>query len=205
MKRGELDRATLSRARAGDPQAFRALYEHHADAVFGFLFRMLCNRSAAEDVLQDTFLRVLQAIGRFEVDGPARLSTWILCIARRLALNVIARAQTARRADQESARAQATTAVALAAPAELRVTLESAIAALPETLRSAFVLREGCALSYEEIATVEAIDLGTVKSRLHRARAALAASLSAEPGAESDDDELDPREELAHEPARASR
>ena len=169
MRGGELDPSTLARARAGDPRAFRALYEHHADAVYGFLHRMLGNGAAAEDALQDAFLRVLGALRGFDPRGPARLSTWIFTIARRVALTALDR--------RRPAPAPAVVTSSAAGP-ELRLCLESAVAALPELLRSTFVLREGCDLSYEEVAAVEGIDVGTVKSRLHRARAALQAALA---------------------------
>jgi RNA polymerase sigma-70 factor (ECF subfamily) len=166
MRGGELDGETLARARAGDPRAFRALYEHHADAVHGFLRRMLHEAAAAEDAVQDTFLRVLRALPGFDPRGPARLSTWIFTIARRVALTALER------------RPPAPEPPAASVPQpELRLTLEAAVAALPEVLRSTFVLRQGCDLSYEEVAAVEGIDVGTVRSRLHRARAALQAAL----------------------------
>jgi len=167
VRAGELDAETLARARAGDPRAFRALYEHHADAVYAFLRRMLPHGAAAEDALQDAFLRVLRALPGFDPHGPARLSTWIFTIARRVALTALARPAP-----------PAPEAAAAAPEPELRLALEAAVAALPEVLRSTFVLREGCDLSYEEVAAVEEIDVGTVKSRLHRARAALQAALA---------------------------
>jgi len=168
MRGGELDPSALARARAGDPRAFRALYEHHADAVYGFLHRMLGNGAAAEDALQDAFLRVLGALRGFDPRGPARLSTWIFTIARRVALTAI---------DRRRAPPQAGPPAAPQAQPELRLALEAAVWALPEFLRSTFVLREACDLSYEELAEVEGVDIGTIKSRLHRARAALQAAL----------------------------
>jgi len=172
MRGGELDAETLARARAGDPRAFRTLYEHHADAVHGFLRRMLHQGSAAEDALQDTFLRVRRALSGFDPKGPAKLSTWIFTIARRVALNALERKLP-----------EPPPPVAVPPEPELRLALEAAVARLPDGLRSTFVLRQGCDLSYEEVAAVEGIDVGTVRSRLHRARAALQAAL-AEPANE---------------------
>jgi RNA polymerase sigma-70 factor (ECF subfamily) len=189
----ELDPAVLSRARAGEPWAFRALYEHHSQAVHLFLVRMLRDEAAAEDALQDAFLRVLGALGRFDPAGPARLSTWIFTIARRVALNVIAEREVrARHAPPPPPPAPDTR--------DLRLLLAAAIAALPDVLRSTFVLRECCELSYEEVAVVEAVDLGTVKSRLHRARAALQEALARE----TDSDDTRSKERSAHD-ARATR
>jgi RNA polymerase sigma-70 factor, ECF subfamily len=171
-----LDAAVLRRAQDGDPAAFRQVYEHCADGAYRFLHRMLGDRAAAEDALQETFLRVLGALGRFDPDGPAPLATWVLTIARRIALSRELAGQRARQRDQVVFEA-APAAVAPDEAGELRRALEAAVAALPAEQRSVFVLREGEALSYEEIAAVEGVDLGTVKSRLHRARAALQARL----------------------------
>src|SRR6185369_2084626 len=94
-------------------------------------------------------------------------STWIFTIARRVALTALERPPPPVPAPP-----------AVAPEPELRLALEAAVAALPEVLRATFVLRQGCDLSYEEVAAVEGIDVGTVKSRLHRARAALQEALA---------------------------
>jgi RNA polymerase sigma-70 factor (ECF subfamily) len=169
----ELDPAWLKRARAGDTRAFRVLYDHHADAVFRFVARMLRDEASAEDALQEVFVRVFGALPRFDVAGPARLSTWIFTIARRVALTAIEKARTRTSQQQRLPRP----VEAVEAQHDLRLVLEAAVAELPDLLRSTFVLRECCDLSYDEIATVEDVDLGTVKSRLHRARALLQSSL----------------------------
>ena len=190
--KGPLDAAVLARARKGDARAFRLLYLHHADAVYVFVRRMLRDATAAEDVLQETFVRVFRALPRFDPAGPGRLSTWIFTIARRVALTALDRGRATRSPEltPESARAMP----------ELRLALEAAIEALPATLRSPFVLYECCGKSYEEVAAIEEIDLGTVKSRLFRARAALQASLGAD-----DDDDHDNEEGAQHEAPRARR
>jgi RNA polymerase sigma-70 factor (ECF subfamily) len=162
----ELDVAVLLRARAGDQRAFGLLYQHHAAFVHAFVQRMLRDPAAADDVLQEVFVRVHRALPRFEPRGPARLSTWILTIARRVALTALART----RGPVAPAPEPSSTPTH-----DLRLALEAAIAGLPETLRSTFVLHACLALTYEEVAVIEGVDLGTVKSRLHRARAALQA------------------------------
>ena len=170
MKLAELDPETLARAQRGEPVAFRALYERYADVVYAFVRRMLGDDATAEDALQDTFLRVARSLPSFDVDGAAALSTWILSIARRAAL-------TPRRPVPSIAREPDVAP----APVELQGTrrrLENALAALSPEQRMVFVLRELSQLSYEEIAQTIAIDVGTVRSRLHRARAALQASLA---------------------------
>jgi RNA polymerase sigma-70 factor (ECF subfamily) len=176
VKLAELDGETLARAQAGDRDAFRVLYERYADVVFAFVRRMLGDDAAAEDALQDTFVRVARSLPSFDARGPATLSTWILTLARRAAL-------TPRRPPAASTH-EATLANATAvapAPVELagmRRRLEDALGALSPEQRAVFVLRELSQLSYDEIAIAVGADIGTVRSRLHRARAALQASLA---------------------------
>lgn len=171
----------LSRARAGDARAFRAIYDANAGLAYGFLRRMLLEDAAAEDALQETFVRVLRALDRFDPSGPARLSTWIVAIARRVALDALdQRSRTGRLSGEIGRNGVEAAAGGPPDPAEradLRRALEAAVAALPEAQRTVFILCECCHLGYAEIAAVEQIDLGTVKSRLHRARAALQGKL----------------------------
>jgi RNA polymerase sigma-70 factor (ECF subfamily) len=164
VSRPEIDRATLRRAQEGDPQAFRLLYECYAAGLEAFLARLL--PEGAEDALQDTFLRVHHALPRFTPDGPAALSTWIYAIGRRVALSRL----ESRRREPTGAAAPPT---GCTDDPDLRQTLARAIAELPASQRTVFVLRECCHLAYDEIAVIEQVDLGTVKSRLHRARIAL--------------------------------
>jgi RNA polymerase sigma-70 factor, ECF subfamily len=178
--RTALDLACLERARAGDPRAFRAVYEHCAEVVFRFLRRMTGDVAAAEDAMQETFVRVLRALNDFDPAGPASLTTWVLTIARRVALSHELAGQRARRRETASQAVQAEAVVPAPDGGELRRALELAVVSLPLEQRVVFVLRECQAMSYEEIAAVEGIDLGTVKSRLHRARLALQDRLRAE-------------------------
>jgi RNA polymerase sigma-70 factor (ECF subfamily) len=172
-----LDLAWLARARAGDPQAFRVLYEHCADLVHRFLLRMLGDPAAAEDALQETFVRVLRGLRGFDPAGPARLTTWVLTIARRVALSGALAERRARRREEVALEAVPRTQPSGEQATLLRRALAEAVTALPPPQRSVFVLRETQALSYEEIAAIEETDVGTVKSRLHRARVALQAAL----------------------------
>src|SRR6185295_13715316 len=83
----DLDEITLARAKTGDPQAQTALIHRYERPVFSLLWRMVGpQRAIVEDLTQETFLRVLRAIRDFQYDGRARLVTWILTIATRLAL-----------------------------------------------------------------------------------------------------------------------
>ena len=172
------DELTLRRAQRGDEPAWRALFERYQAAVHAVIWRMLAGRDLhrVEDLVQETFLRVLRALPAFDPAGPATLSTWILTIATRLALNELRRPEPAAldsadepagdvRADDASERSRLASAIA------------SGVDALPDAQRAVLVLREYHELDYGEIAAALEIDLGTVKSRLARARAALRAHL----------------------------
>src|SRR5207245_11566558 len=161
----------VDRLRAGDPRAFEELVIAYQHRVFGVALRMLGNRAEAEEIAQEVFLRAYRAIGAFR--GEARLGTWLYGIASRLCLNRLASPdRRLARGDEALADVAAPTpdAASAAERAELDAALRAAIAGLPEERRLVLVLRDVEGLSYEEIAETLAIDPGTVRSRLHRAR-----------------------------------
>ena len=181
---GELDGATLARAARGDQAAARAFFEHYHRQVHAFLWRMLAGeatRALVDDLTQDTFLRAFGALRRFDPGGAARASSWLLTIATRIALNELRRRRR---------RPEATVDVGLVAlpggarPDEaaerraLGALLARAVAALPADQRAVVLLREYHDRSLEEIARAIGAPVGTVQSRLARARAALRAALA---------------------------
>jgi RNA polymerase sigma-70 factor (ECF subfamily) len=173
----ELDELTLERAQRGEPAACTALVKCYERVVFAVVSRMLApsgRRAAVEDVAQETFLRVFRALSSWDPRGGAKLSTWILTIATRIALNELRR----RPPSAPLVEAAATTAPVPVELRSLRSAIERAVAALGPEFRAAFVLREFHELSYDEIARALDVDVGTVKSRLSRARAALQAALA---------------------------
>ena len=168
--------ALVARATAGDAAACRTLVELHERAVFAQLRAILgpSGRSGSvEDLAQDTFLRAFRALPRYTSDGRAKFSTWLVTIATRLALNELRRrAWVVQPVDtvtddfagtQDPARQSNMVGRGVAA----------AVESLSPPLRAAFLLREIHGLDYAEIADVLEIDLGTVKSRLSRARVRL--------------------------------
>ena len=172
----EIDEITLARAKRGEERARRALVEAYQRRVHALLYRMLGGRGdVAADLAQETFVRVFGALGRFAPDGAARLSTWILTIATRLALNELRRRPAepiveveiggGARPDRELERRALAAAV------------QRGIADLKPVHRAVLILREYHELEYEEIAAALELDVGTVKSRLSRARAALREAL----------------------------
>ena len=175
-----IDELTLRRAQRGDQRAWRDLIARFEQPVFALVWRLLVGRARhrVEDLTQETFVRVLRALPRFDPQGPASLSTWILTIATRLALNELRRPEPAAldsaeepagdvRADDASERSRLAAAIA------------SGVDALPDAQRAVLVLREYHDLDYADIATVLEVDVGTVKSRLSRARTALRDHLAA--------------------------
>jgi RNA polymerase sigma-70 factor (ECF subfamily) len=181
MPPAELDDVTLVRAQRGDAAAFRALVVQYQRPVFALLGRMLARspQPPIEDLAQETFLRVFRALPNFSTAGSAKLSTWILTITTRLALDHLRRYSPQTTPIEEAFElASDDRAEHLMERRALGQTLERAVAGLSPVYRAVFLLRECHDLSYEEIAQVVGCDIGTVKSRLLRARAALRSALS---------------------------
>ncbi len=170
------DELTLRRAQRGDERAWRDLIERFQRPVHALIWRLLAGRAKhrAEDLTQETFVRVLGALPRFDPAGPAKLSTWILTIAARLAINELRRPEAAALEIEPVAVERADVG---AERARLGAAIAAGMAALPDAQRAVLVLREYHDLDYTEIAEVLELDVGTVKSRLSRARAALRAHL----------------------------
>jgi len=167
--------------RGGDDRAFDALFERWAGRVLRFVERMVKEPGVAEDLVQETFLRVWRARERYQPE--ARFSTWLFTIAGNLARNELRR--PFRRAPHESVEAEEDGAarwLAAEAPATDQVVdarraglgLEPALAALPERQREALWLRAVEGLSYAEVAVALETTESSVKALIHRARVTLA-------------------------------
>lgn len=167
---------------AGDAQAFNRLVEKHHRTVLNLVYRFTGSAREAEDLAQEVFLRVFRALPGFK--GQARFMTWVYRITFNLCIRERGRRarREARTQDQESEEAQSLVE-GLAQPGpspdehlvdkELEGAVRLAINRLPEDQRAVVILRRFDDLSYEEIAQVLNLSLPAVKSRLHRARAAL--------------------------------
>ena len=162
----------VHRLRAGDGQAFEEMVRAYQHRVFGVALRMLSSPAEAEEVAQEVFLRVHRSVAEFR--GEAKLSTWLYAIASRVCLTRLTTAE--RRMIRRGEEALAKVPTPGDGPAgdlersELEAALHCAIAELPEDRRIVVVLRDLEGLSYEEIAQALDLELGTVRSRLHRAR-----------------------------------
>ncbi len=189
------ERVLLSKLRRRDPEAFEQLVRQHQDRVFDFCVRMLGDREEASDLVQEIFVSVHQNVDKFRMD--ARISTWIFRISRNHCINRLKYLKRRGRGRSEEwedvGEGRLHDAVggpqkpdeALLASRE-RARVHGAIARLDEEQRALVVLRDIEGLSYEEIVEVTELPVGTVKSRLHRAREKLAGFLDDGDGDEED-------------------
>jgi RNA polymerase sigma-70 factor (ECF subfamily) len=174
----------MARYQAGDVAAFEVLLGRHRGPVFSFLVRLSGDRARAEDLVQETWLKVVSAAPRWE--RRARFTTWLYTIARHLALDEARRAAHRRPAADPPGGAPAPEPAApdpapdrAAESALLRPKLEAALAALPEEQREVFLLREYAGLPFQEIARVTGAPENTVKSRMRYALEGLRRALEA--------------------------
>jgi RNA polymerase sigma-70 factor (ECF subfamily) len=176
------DERLMLRFQAGDPRAFEDLVRRHRTPLFSFLFRLTRDRARAEDLCQETFLKVVRASAGWE--PRARFLTWLYAIARNQALDD-ARRQAFRRTEPLDDPARAAQASEDPTPdhgaegALLRPKLEAALASLPDEQREVFLLREHAGLRFPEIAEVTGVPENTVKSRMRYALEALRTRLEA--------------------------
>jgi RNA polymerase sigma-70 factor (ECF subfamily) len=183
---GGREAAFVQRCAAGDEAAFAELVAEHQRMVVQLAINLLGDQDEALDLSQDVFIRVFRTIGQFR--GQSALRTWIYRIAINQARNRHRFWRRRRRADQVSLDAHVAAHGDLRcgeeagpdrilAQKELAERLRHALDALPFDQRTVIVLREVDGLSYEEIAFSLSVAVGTVKSRLTRARQTLRAGL----------------------------
>ncbi|MBX3134434.1 MAG: sigma-70 family RNA polymerase sigma factor [Gemmatimonadaceae bacterium] len=179
------DGALVSAYIKGQSRAFDVLVDRYQNRLLNFIYRTVGDRERAEDLVQEAFIRVHRHIARF--DGAKKFSTWIYTIASNLAKNelrnrsrnplVLFQTITQGWEDEERPLEFEDTSLQpdeLYRKRHMRDLVEQAVAQLPEHHREVFVLRELEGRSYEEIAEITNCNLGTVKSRLNRARSSFA-------------------------------
>jgi RNA polymerase sigma-70 factor (ECF subfamily) len=158
----------MERVQAGDEGALAELLDRYRAPLFGFLARRIGDAVSAEDLFQETWLRVVRARARY--DPQRRFSTWLFQIANNLCRDLFRRRGSENRA-REAMRAVADTGSRQRASSVLDARLDVAgrLARLPDRLRAVIVLRYFHQMQEREIAEVVGIRPGTVKSRLHSA------------------------------------
>ena len=165
------EQEVIQRVLDGDTESFRLLVERYAGAVTRMIRNVTDDSHICEDLAQEVFLA---AYAKLRVFDPARsqFSTWLLTIARNKAINAASRKKPRYMADPPE-RTDASDPEATAEKKELLAALDQAVLALPLNQRTALVLAEFEQLPYEQIAQIEGVRLGTIKSRINRARAKL--------------------------------
>jgi RNA polymerase sigma-70 factor (ECF subfamily) len=168
----QLDHDLIKRVQEGDMVAFNKIAEKYKNRLMNVIFRMLNSQQEAEDIVQETFLRVYQH--RMSFDFRHCFSTWIYTIALNLARNELRKRKRFKFFDIYDMKGnESEIAIEMKVPSNLPQVLERAIEELPEKYKAAFLLRDVQEFPYDEVARIMNIPLGTVKSRVNRARALL--------------------------------
>ncbi len=187
MSAEDSDLSLVRRVQRGDRRAFDALVLKYQHKVVKLVMRYVRSQAEAEDVAQETFIKAYRALPQFR--GDSAFYTWLYRIAINTAKNAVAsrdrspvsydldHGDRAEIYELQGRMKDGATPEALAMTEEIRATVDAAIEALPEDLRTAIVLREIEGLSYEEIAAAMECPVGTVRSRIFRAREAIDARL----------------------------
>ncbi|HPI33023.1 MAG TPA: sigma-70 family RNA polymerase sigma factor [candidate division Zixibacteria bacterium] len=165
----EIDYKLMHRVQDGDMVAFNELVERYKDRLMNVIGRMLSSQEEAEDIVQETFIRVYQHRQSFNFQHC--FSTWIYTIGLNLARNELRKRKRFKHYDiTEMQGNEAEFAVEMKLPSRLPQVIDEAVQELPEKYRLAFMLRDLQEMPYEEVARILSIPLGTVKSRVNRAR-----------------------------------
>lgn len=187
MSEREIDQQLVERAQGGDQQAFDVLVRKYQRKLGRLLSRFIRDAAEVEDVTQEAFIKAYRALPSFR--GESAFYTWLYRIGINTAKNYLVaqgrRAPTSTGFDSEEAETfedgdqlrDINTPESVLHSKQIGETVDAAMEALPEELRTAIVLREIEGLSYEEIAQVMNCPIGTVRSRIFRAREAVAAKL----------------------------
>lgn len=187
MSERETDAELVARVQRGDKRAFDLLVLKYQRKIMRLLSRMVRDTAEVEDVAQETFIKAYRALGQFR--GESAFYTWLYRIAINTARNwqsAAGRRPNAANAieneegetfDQIDSLSDISTPESVMVSRQIAETVNEAIAALPEELRTAIVLREIEGMSYEEIAESMDCPIGTVRSRIFRARDAIATRL----------------------------
>ncbi len=195
MGERSIDQALVERVQQGDKQAFDILVLKYQNKIIQLAYRYVKDHDEAMDVAQEAFIKAYRALDRFR--GDSAFYTWIYRIAINTAKNhLVASGRRPPRTDLDAQEAEQYEGAAglkeYATPEqvllrdELKQTIASAIRELPDDLRTAITLRELEGLSYEEIAQTMECPIGTVRSRIFRARDAIEKKMNSLQGRETD-------------------
>ncbi len=187
MSDREIDLQLVERVRAGDKQAFGLLVEKYQRKLLRLLSRMVRDPDEVEDIAQETFIKAYRALPQFR--GDAAFYTWLYRIGVNTAKNYLASRGKAmptlseQALDEDDEPDDRLVVKDIGTPEsellskQMVIAVNEAVDALPEELRQAITLREMEGMRYEEIAEAMDCPIGTVRSRIFRAREAIAAKL----------------------------
>ena len=182
MGERSIDQALVEKVQKGDKQAFDVLVLKYQNKIIQLVYRYVHDPEEAQDVAQEAFIKAYRAIGRFR--GDSAFYTWLYRIAINTAKNYLVAsgrrpprsdidAQDAEQYEGASGLREYGTPERLLMRDEIQAAIAEAIDTLPDDLRTAITLRELEGLSYEEIAQTMECPIGTVRSRIFRARDAI--------------------------------
>ena len=181
MTASDTDQQLVQRAQRGDLRAFDLLVLKYQGRIAALVSRYVSDSGEVEDVTQEAFIKAYRALGKFR--GDSAFYTWLYRIAANAAKNHLvakgrrpgadATIEDAEGFDEGGLLSESASPEALAMGGELAEVVESALKALPDELKAALMLREFDGLSYDDIADVLGCPVGTVRSRIFRAREAV--------------------------------
>ena len=173
----------IERASGGDPAAFNRLMEMHEKRMYAVALRMCGNREDAQDCLQESMLRVYRAIGGFK--GQSSFGTWVYRITMNTCLDELRRKKNKQSTSLDNMLDQgwsptddSASPEKQAIQSEMRKSISKSIQELPEDMRSVIIMRDVHGYSYDEIAEMLNVNVGTIKSRISRGREKLREKLS---------------------------
>ncbi|MCE2680979.1 MAG: RNA polymerase sigma factor RpoE [Burkholderiales bacterium] len=187
MSDREIDWALVQRVQNGDMRAFEALVNKYQRKVGRLLSRMVRDPDDIEDIVQDSFIKAYKALNNFR--GESAFYTWLYRIAINTAKNFLVASnrrpialregndEESETFDDSDTLSDMATPESVYSSRQIAATVNKAVEDLPEELKNAIVLREIEGLSYEEIAEVMGCPIGTVRSRIFRAREAISERL----------------------------
>ncbi len=181
MLRDEADEALMIRYQNGEVRAFEILLERHRRPVYNFILRFVGSRELAEDLIQDTFLRVIRGASNYK--QKAKFTTWLYTIARNLCVDQSRRKKHRKAAslDQPMTKSEESGTLLDVIPGkdmpsdrkavsrQLHQTIHKAINSLPDEQREVFLMREFLNMPFKEIAQIVGMPENTVKSRMRYA------------------------------------
>ena len=169
--------SVIQRIVDGQTELFRILVERYQRSLFRFVANLVTDGHQSEDITQEVFLTAFRNLGKYDA-RRASFSTWLFTIARNQAVNWLNRKRPILPGSFDQFASQAS--VRDTSTEDFLSDLDDVLAKLPTALRAAFVLAEIEGFSYEEIAAIERAPLGTIKSRINRARQKLQSLLAKE-------------------------